>query len=191
MALAAVTAEYAAAANRRMVVSSITSSPIGHVRFCGQYPKDCASRSSRAPVVELTRERWNELVAINDAVNRTIEPVTDQDLYKVAEYWAYPASRGDCEDFALLKRRYLMERGWPEGSLLITVVREANGNGHAVLTVTTSQGDLILDNQEPDIRHWYKTPYRYVKRQSGTNAAQWRSIVDRRPLMTSAALRRN
>lgn len=190
-AVAALSSEAAANTGRYMTVSGITSSPIGHVRFCGQHPKDCSIRSRRAPLVKLTRQRWRELVEINDTVNRNIQPVTDYDLYKVAEYWTYPGSKGDCEDYALLKRRYLVDKGWPAGALLITVVREANGNGHAVLTVRTDKGDLVLDNQDPNVRHWYKTPYRFLKRQSATNAAQWRTIVDRRPQKSAALLRRN
>ena len=41
-----------------------------------------------------------------------------------------------------------MESGWPRAALLVTVVREKNGNGHAVLTVKTDKGEFILDNQE-------------------------------------------
>ncbi len=59
---------------------------------------------------------------------------------------AYPPTAGDCEDIALLKRRDLIEKGWPVGALLMTVVRQANGEGHAVLTVLTDRGDLVLDN---------------------------------------------
>jgi hypothetical protein len=34
-----------------------------------------------------------------------------------------------------------MLRGWPESKLLITVVRDENNEGHAVLTVRTDEGD--------------------------------------------------
>jgi len=42
----------------------------------------------------------------------------------------------------------LLEAGWPRQALLITVVRDKRGDGHAVLTVTTDRGDFILDNQK-------------------------------------------
>ena len=67
------------------------------------------------------------------------------------EVWAYPTTEGDCEDFVLLKRRKLINRGWPVGSLLVTVVRQKNGDGHAVLTVLTDRGDLVLDNLNPQV----------------------------------------
>ena len=47
----------------------------------------------------------------------------------------------------LLKRRMLMQAGWPREALLITVVRDKHGDGHAVLTVKTDKGEYILDNQ--------------------------------------------
>ena len=66
----------------------------------------------------------------------------------------------------LLKRRDLIEKGWPVGALLITVVRQKNGDGHAVLTVLTDRGDLVLDNLNSARPGWNETDYTYVKRQS-------------------------
>jgi predicted transglutaminase-like cysteine proteinase len=69
-------------------------------------------------------------------------------------------------DYALLKRRLLMQAGWPRQALLMTIVHEKDGNGHAVLTVVTDRGEFILDNLTDDTLLWSKTPYRYYKRQS-------------------------
>ena len=66
----------------------------------------------------------------------------------------------------LLKRRMLMQAGWPREALLITVVRDKKGDGHAVLTVKTDKGEFILDNQDEQILLWSETGYRFVKRQS-------------------------
>ena len=44
----------------------------------------------------------------------------------------------------LEKQRVLQKRGWPKSALLITVVKDTNNAGHAVLTVRTDQGDIIL-----------------------------------------------
>ena len=92
------------------------------------------------------------MVRVNKWVNDTIRPITDMDQWGVVEKWSYPdTGRGDCEDYVLLKRRMLMQAGWPREALLVTVVREHNGDGHAVLTVKTDKGEFILDNQHPDI----------------------------------------
>ena len=80
----------------------------------------------------------------------------------------------------LEKRRQLMRDGVPAGSVLITVVRQPNGDGHAVLTVRTSNGDYILDNLEPRILAWSDTEYTFLKRQSERNSGTWVAIDDDR-----------
>jgi predicted transglutaminase-like cysteine proteinase len=103
--------------------------------------------------------------------------VTDLDLYGKVEVWTYPSGKGDCEDYVLLKRRMLIERGWPESTLLITVVRDENNEGHAVLTVRTDIGDLVLDNKRQQIVRWIDTPYTFVKQQSERNPLVWSSLM--------------
>jgi hypothetical protein len=39
-----------------------------------------------------------------------------------------------------------MEKGFPRQALLMTIVRDHNDQGHAILTVKTNSGDFILDN---------------------------------------------
>ena len=41
--------------------------------------------------------------------------------------------------------------------LLVTVVRGKGGDGHAVLTVKTDKGELVLDNQNEEILLWSET----------------------------------
>src|SRR6185437_5066626 len=86
--------------------------------------------------------------------------------------------KGDCEDYVLLKRRMLIEAGWPREALLITVVRDRKDEGHAVLTVKTDKGDFILDNQAENIVRWYETGYRFVKRQSQSDPNVWVGLGD-------------
>jgi predicted transglutaminase-like cysteine proteinase len=108
--------------------------------------------------------------------------------YAVIENWTYPLSgKGDCEDYVLLKMSKLMERGWPQSVLLITVVRDEHGEGHAVLTVRTNRGDLILDNKHSRILAWKDTPYQFIKRQSAENPRQWESLIPAREGPTVAA----
>ena len=61
----------------------------------------------------------------------------------------------------LEKRRDLMLKGISLADLLITVVRKPDGEGHAVLTVRTDQGDYVLDNLNDAVKPWEATGYRY------------------------------
>ena len=89
----------------------------------------------------------------------------------------------------LLKRRLLIESGWPREALLVTVVRDKKGKGHAVLTVTTDKGDYVLDNQKDELLLWSKTGYRFIKRQSQSNPNVWVSLGDPRPAIATATSR--
>jgi len=153
-----------------------TRPPIGHVRFCRQRPEECRGGTQAPRLVKLAGQSWRDMDAINRAVNRRIAPVTDLELYGVPEHWTYPTNAGDCEDYLLLKRWMLMERGWPAEALLITVVLDRNGEGHAVLTVSTDHGDYILDNTTDTILPWHQTGYRFVKRQSRFHPGKWVSL---------------
>jgi len=164
-------------------VYGLTSQPPGYVALCRRDPAACGREAETVQVaqgnerVQLTTERWIMLVAVNGYINDRIAPKTDRDLYGVEEYWTLPTTAGDCEDYVLLKRRELIARGWPESALLITVVLDEEGEGHAVLMVRTAQGDFILDNKHARILHWRDTPYTYIKRQSYRSPDLWVSLA--------------
>ena len=150
-----------------------TLPPKGWVRFCQRHPIDCAGNTGERLRVKLDAERWQELSGVNTYVNRSIKPATDLSLYKVEELWTYPKTRGDCEDYVLLKRQHLLDLGWPREALLITVVLDAKRAGHAVLTVMTDMGEFVLDNQHPKILPWTATGYQFVKRQAQIDPTKW------------------
>jgi predicted transglutaminase-like cysteine proteinase len=153
--------------------------PIGHLDFCRIFPDEC-KRHGETAAVALTENLWTELVAVNRVVNKQIAPVTDLEFYKTEEYWTLPTEYGDCEDYVLLKRQALIRQGWPSGALLVTVVFDEIGDGHAVLIARTDRGDFVLDNKVNAIRIWSQTPYRYVKRQSISDPDRWVAINDSR-----------
>ncbi|CAA0098475.1 Uncharacterised protein [Starkeya nomas] len=162
-----------------MAVGANTAVPLGYAQFCAQNPADCAGTTGRGGKVALTEANFAQLRKINDEINERIQPMTDLDHYGEVERWAYPDDGyGDCEDYVLLKRRTLIELGWPADTLLVTVVRDRKGDGHAVLTVVTDRGDLVLDNQEAAIVLWHETGYRFVKRQAQDDNNRWVSLGD-------------
>ena len=59
---------------------------------------------------------------------------------------------------------------------MLTVVRDEKGEGHAVLTARTTQGDYVLNNKLEDVRLWSETPYQFVMRQSYLNPLVWVAI---------------
>ncbi|MDX2289548.1 MAG: transglutaminase-like cysteine peptidase [Hyphomicrobiaceae bacterium] len=162
-----------------MRVFGSANPPYGFVRFCDLQPGHCASDRFLEDRFRASPELLSDLDDVNRLVNRTITPQTDQELYGTTEYWTLPTTSGDCEDYVLLKRQLLIARGWPASALLITVVRDEVGDGHAVLTARTSQGDFVLDNKLPDVRIWYTTPYEFVMRQSYVNPRVWVSLEER------------
>ncbi|MGD9913627.1 MAG: transglutaminase-like cysteine peptidase [Hyphomicrobiaceae bacterium] len=178
--LAALATTAAQAGASFMHVGGRTTQPVGHYEFCQRLPAECKQTTASKAPVELTRKLWATMVNINNKINMSIEPRTDQEMWGVEERWSYPKDQGDCEDYVLEKRRQLMKAGVPAGNLLITVVRQPNGLGHAVLTVRSSLGDFILDNLEPRVLAWHETDYTYLKQQSQRNSGVWVSIEDDR-----------
>jgi len=172
----------AASAQAQLVyapVGDVTSVPAGYVQFCRDNPQDCREIAEDARDVVLSASAWRDMQLVNDRVNQSVEPVTDEDNYGVVERWTYPDDgKGDCEDYVLLKRKMLIRAGWPRSALLITVVRDKKGDGHAVLMVKTDRGEFVLDNQEGRILRWQETGYRYVKRQSQFDQNLWVSLGD-------------
>ena len=158
-----------------MTVGTLTTQPIGHYTFCKSSPSECRAGKRTAPK-SLTTTRWHAITEINARVNAMVAPRTDAELHGIPELWSYPGAEGDCEDYALLKRRMLIERGFDAGNLLITVVRKPDGEGHAVLTVRTERGDYVLDNLSERVQHWRDTPYRFLKRQASFHAGRWVDI---------------
>ncbi len=159
-----------------MRTGALTSQPIGHYEFCKALPKECAIRSHDAAPAKMSREFWRLVLNVNQTANSSIKPMTDMEIYGKEEFWAYPKTVGDCEDYVLLKRHLLMQAGISPANLLITVVRKQDGEGHAVLTVRTNNGDYILDNLIDEVVAWTDTDYTYLKRQSTGHTGRWVTI---------------
>jgi predicted transglutaminase-like cysteine proteinase len=162
-----------------LAIGDTVRPPIGWVEFCIEYDPECKTKPSAARDVVLSTQAWKDLQRINLWVNTNVKPMTDMDHWGVVERWNYPDDGyGDCEDYVLQKRKMLMQAGWPREALLITVVRDQHGDGHAILTVKTDKGEYILDNQTDNILLWADTGYRFVKRQSQSDPNVWVSLGD-------------
>jgi len=154
--------------------------------FCRRMPTECKIDLTEPAVIALTPDVWQTLVAVNRAVNKRIKPITDLKHWGVVDRWDFPDDGlGDCEDYQLLKRKLLADRGLPRRAMRMTVVRDNKGEGHAVLMIRTDRGDFILDNQRAAILPWKGTRYVFVKREGQTSQA-WVSLeTDVSPVVTA------
>ena len=158
-------------------LTGTTSVPYGWVDFCDRYTGECDGPALPAEDIDLTPKAIKALEHVNLSINRIIRPMTDMDHWGVVDRWDYPLDgKGDCEDYALLKRKILIEDGYPRQALLMTVVKDHAGEGHAVLTVKTNRGEFVLDNMVDTMLPWDDTGYRFVKRQSQEDPNVWKSI---------------
>jgi predicted transglutaminase-like cysteine proteinase len=167
-----------------MRVYGATQPPYAFVEFCERMPLECDAGLPQDTRIAGTPEQMAEVDRVNRKINRDIEPATDIVLYGVPDYWTIPTTKGDCEDYALLKRQTLMRAGWPASALLMTVVVDEHHEGHAVLTARTARGDYILDNKTDELRLWHQTPYEFLMRQSYLDPRIWMSL-DPEKAMTS------
>jgi predicted transglutaminase-like cysteine proteinase len=169
-----------------MLTGAVTSQPIGHYEFCQKYAAECSVTSRSAPAPQMSEKNWATVRRINQTVNSRYIAKTDKDAYGVEERWSYPVNFADCEDFALEKRRELAAQGFALSDLLLTVVRKSDGEGHAILTLRTADGDFVLDNLDNEVRPWYATSYTFLKRQASFNTGRWVTIEDGRDLLVGA-----
>ena len=158
-------------------VGGRTSVPYGWVDFCNRYSSECDVPTMDPVDIDLTPAALKDIEQIDRQVNAAVTPETDMDHWGVVDRWDYPIDgRGDCEDYALLKRKILIHRGYPRQALLITVVKDLEGEGHAILTVKTSRGEFVLDNLNDRVMAWADTGYKFIKRQSQSDPNVWQSI---------------
>ena len=83
---------------------------------------------------------------------------------------------GDCEDYALEKKRQLIEMGLSGDQLLMTTVLDRKGGSHAVLVLRTGAGDYVLDNLNNQIKPWGRTGYTFLRMQDPQHKQQWRAL---------------
>ncbi len=173
-----------------MPLGAATSTPIGWLMFCRDNRAECQAQPGEGAALPAADAAFLALVgALNAQVNAAVKPVTDRVLYGVEERWTYPGGRGDCEDYALAKRRALNAAGVPLAALLMTVVRKADGEGHAILTLRTTGGDFVLDNLDRRVRGWTDTNYTFVKRQSSADPNVWLAVANTADVAVGAVKR--
>lgn len=149
------------------------AAPSGAAGICQTYNWACARiDQSVAP-----DKRFDLVRSVNARVNHSVPAINDDRQYGVEEYWALPTqSGGDCEDFALLKKRELIAAGVSPQRLFIATTLDSQRNPHAVLVFRSDDGDFVLDNLTDSIRRWYETSYMFLLMQDPARPAGWVKI---------------
>jgi len=133
-------------------------------------------------MIKLTTKIWGHIRRINQVWNDKIQYETDSMQYGRSEYWAFPdeikaSLRGDCEDFAIIKR-YALESFDIPGYYATCWTREEfkTWHGyHAVLIVSTDRGDFVLSNGLDDVPGYAQLPWLWDKMEC--EDGQWRKIL--------------
>jgi predicted transglutaminase-like cysteine proteinase len=156
-----------------MPAGANADAPSGYLAFCARQPAECADPADAPDIVPFSAGMWATLQEINTAYNAAIRPEEDSIHYGRVDYWTIPTDGyGDCEDYALAKRKALIAAHLSPRALRIAVARSRQGEPHAVLTVATDRGDYVLDNLTDAILPWRDTNLAWIARQT-PGRTQW------------------
>ncbi|MEW6020171.1 MAG: transglutaminase-like cysteine peptidase [Pseudomonadota bacterium] len=125
-----------------------------------------------------------QLATVNSQVNR-LPYRADPALYGRPDFWTdiEAAGAGDCEDYALAKRRLLLADGWPVSAVRLATCWTEREEYHAVLTVDLQGPDgaetWVLDNRFGRVQQaadLTRIGYRWDRRQSAAGRG-WVAIA--------------
>lgn len=149
--------------------------PPAFVSACHRYQWLCSNRPGRSMA---DVEALALLTRVNSEVNSAVRPADDRSTTGKEDDWSLPvAGKGDCEDYALMKKKRLIDAGFRSDHLALTVVLDRSGGNHVVLMARVGGGDYVLDNLAGSVRSWEKTGYTFVARQSFENKRIWQVIL--------------
>ncbi len=161
--------------------------PLAFLQYCLRNYDECISKVASEERVTMSERLKRDMDEVQEFVNAAIQPRSDIENVGVADSWGYPSNQyGDCEDYAILKKRLLVARGWSKNALLLTTAVTEKGENHVVLTVASSGGDYVLDNRMKKVEAWENMQYRWLARQDTKNQLTWNTAV---PTTNIASLR--
>lgn len=165
------------AADVVMAEGGAIRSPAGYLDYCTRRPDACAAdrRPGGAPR-RADAAVMAELGSVNRALNRAIRAAPEA---PGSDRWTDDGTAGDCEDYALAKRRALVARGWAPDQLLIALARAPDGAPHAALIARTDRGDFVLDSLTDAVRRWDDADLAFTVRQSAGLPALWVRVAPR------------
>lgn len=128
---------------RHLVIGGETLAPVGAYDFC-ERRADLCTFGINGEFLKIGKYfSEDKLDEVNTLINTSYAPSSDDDTFGQNEFWYIPDAEGepetggraDCEDYALAKRKMLIERGWPAEDLYMSFVlnKARNNEGHAIL----------------------------------------------------------
>ncbi|PZU85209.1 MAG: hypothetical protein DI528_12795 [Shinella sp.] len=146
--------------------------PYAFVRFCVETPGECEPKHG-AEEVGMSTDIAIDIASINKSVNHGIAPRNDR---RGRDVWTLSPRYGDCDDYAVTKRRKLIEAGLPARSVRLAIGRTPEGQGHAVVIVRTSTADLVLDNRSDAVKRVNEVDLVWIKIESADNPKWWYAL---------------
>ncbi len=162
-------ADFSSNSVSKLEMSSGTTAPLGFQLFCLQNASAC--RGGGSSEIPLTEALMKTLNVVNSRANRAIRPTSDR-----KDVWQLGVTSGDCEEYVLAKRAELIRQGVPGGALRIAAVTTRQGEGHAVLVVRTSSGDLVLDNLAAQIKQSDQISHSWVA-MTAADGKTWKKVT--------------
>jgi predicted transglutaminase-like cysteine proteinase len=163
-----------------IVAAGPVAAPSGFLDLCLEQPEACGAETALPirPQVEMNDELWAQVNRMNRDANRAIRYVSDANFGR-PDVWRIATNAGDCEDYALAKRAAMMDVGFPATALRLATVYSRRTGHHAVLVLTTTDGDYVLDNTRDVILPWEQTQFAWVSVQSSGDPMQWLRVASR------------
>jgi predicted transglutaminase-like cysteine proteinase len=155
--------------------------PAGWLHYCMAARGACGA-PVRPAEVAATPEALALIERVQAAVNGRLTARAEppgRDLWQVG-----PAS-GDCEDYALTKQALLRAAGLPPGAVRLATAMLPDGEYHAVLTVATTRGTVVLDNLRAGAAPLDAVPYRWLRLEDPAGGLRWKELRGE-PVMAAA-----
>lgn len=175
--IAALLASIAASHAANVRFGEPAMAPFAHTIFCQSYPRDCVPRGGDLP--QNSEARYLELDTINREINANIVFRVSATADRRGHTWEVAPEFGDCNDYAVTKRHYLLRRGWPSSALLLAEVALKTGEHHLVLVVRMKDGSFVLDNRQAGLLpiETASRNYRWIRIESGDHPKFWNTVA--------------
>lgn len=146
--------------------------PAGWLNWCMADTSRCgeARRAERLPATGALVALLEE---VQSQVNAAIAPQPER---PGLDLWRADAAAGDCEDYALTKRARLRAAGLPAGAVRLATAALPSGELHAVLTVETDRGTLVLDNLRAGVVPMRALDYAWRRLEGTYGRLEWREL---------------